>query len=111
MPLLGGRVAGSVYTTEGPPSICGQGGRETVRVVSLPSPSGNVTTTGGMFTLGKMVTGMAPDVDTLTLENGMPSVTIEGTAMVMVVVVVTKTVVCTPPIVVVSKPPYSSEVT
>lgn len=57
-----------------------------------------------------MVMGIAPDVDTLTLEKPMPSVTMEGTEMVRVVVVVTKTVVATPPIVVLENPPYSSEV-
>jgi hypothetical protein len=83
---------------------------ETVRVVELPSPSGSVRTTGGTSTLGKMVMGISPDVDTLTLEKPMPSVIIGGTEMVTVVVFVTKAVVATPPTVVLEKPPYSSEV-
>ena len=108
--LSDGKVAGSVKLTDGPPSICGQGGRVMVLAVELPFPSGNVTTTGPISTLGKTVMGTAPDDVTLTLEYGIPSVTIEGTEMVTVVVVVAKTVVATPPMVVLEKPPYSNEV-
>jgi hypothetical protein len=109
--LLIGKVAGSVYTNEGPPLIWGQGGRETVRVVWPPAPSGSVTTTGETSTLGKTVMGMAPELVTLTLEKPIPLVTIGVTERVTVVVVVTKTIVSTPPMIVFEKPPYSSEVT
>lgn len=50
--LLLGKVAGSVYTNVGPPSIWGHGGRGTVRVVWPPVPSGSVTTTGETSMLG-----------------------------------------------------------
>ena len=69
--------------------ISGQGGTVTLRVVVPPLPSGSGTAIGGIVTLG---CGMNPPVVILdvmlTLEYGIPLITIEGMTIVTVVIVV-----------------------
>jgi hypothetical protein len=98
----------------GPSVIWGHGGRDNVRAVLPPFPSGSVMTTLGTSTLGvamKPLLNSPLDV-IFTLEKGIPPMTISEIVRVRVVVVVWKTVTTSPPPRV-ARPvlPYSTDVT
>lgn len=77
--------------------ISGHGGRLKVRAVLPPFPSGSVTITFGIGTLGVAMKPplVSPDV-IFTLEKGIAPIVISGIVRVRVVMVVKKTVITSP---------------
>lgn len=99
-PLLSVDVQGFVALPSsfgGPLVISGHGGSAKVREVLPPFPFDSVTTTFGTGTLGVAIKPplVSPDV-TLTLENGIPPITMSEIVKVSVVMVVKKTVTTCP---------------